>query len=360
MGKERKKKDNKKLRRPNGHGTVYKLKGRRRKPWVARAAARTEKVPGKNTGELEEKTIRPIIGYYKSESEANKALLMYQYAPLIPKADITLGELYDEWSSNKYKRISKSTRDTYKAAWNYLSVHQDVKFAELRKAHIQETVDNNEGKSRSTLEKIKALASMLYKYAMENDIASKNYAEFVELPKKDTDEREIFTDLEIKKMFDNADMEWVDTILILIYSGLRISELLELTKFSVDLKKGTIMGGNKTEAGKNRLVPIHDKIMPFVQKWYNKNGDRLICNNEGGRIRPRYYRESLYFPTLKKLGISELTPHSCRHTFASLMKKAGADELYIKRIMGHTSYAFTEKVYTHTDIEQLKNAVNLM
>jgi len=241
-----------------------------------------------------------------------------------------------------------------------LSVYEKEKFTELRAAHFQKIIDDNMDKSRSTLEKIKALASMLYKYAMQNDITNKNYAEFVELPKKDNDKGEIFNDLEIQILTDNAETEWVDTILILIYTGMRISEMLNLTKFNVDLENGIITGGVKTEAGKNRPIPIHDKIAPYIKKWYAKNGDRLICDSEGKRILPRYYRERIYFPALKKLGIRQLTPHRCRHTFASLMKRAGADDFYTKEIIGHSSSEITQKIYTNAYLEELKKAVNMV
>jgi integrase len=338
----------KKLKRPNGQGTVYKLKGRRRKPWIARIT-----VGWSDKG----KQLFQTIGYFETETEANMALLKHQLNPVSPKANITLGELYKEWSESRYKHISKATIATYKGAWNYLATYENEKFSELRKTHYQQIIDENLNKSRSLLEKIKALAVMLYKHAMDEDIVDKNYAENIILPKAEKKEKEIFSDFEIKKMFDNSDMEWVDTILMLIFTGMRISEFLNLTKFNVDLKNGIIIGGMKTDAGTDRLIPIHEKIMPFVQKWYNKNGDRLICDSEGKRILPKYYRENLYFPALKRLDIRPLNPHRCRHTFASIMKKAGADELSIKKIMGHTSYKFTEKVYTHTEIEQLKQAV---
>ncbi len=346
---DKKKRKNKPLKRPNGHGGVYKLSGRRRRPWIARIT----------TGWSDEgKQFYQTIGYFETETEAKDALLLQKINPISPKANITLGELYTEWSDNKFKRISKSTADNYKAAWNYLPVYENEKFKELRKAHFQKVIDDNENMSRSTLEKIKALSTMLYKHAIENDICDKNYAEFIDLPKSENEEKKIFTDIEIKKMFDNSNFEWVDTILILIYTGMRISEFLGLTKFNVDLTQGIITGGVKTEAGRNRIIPIHEKIMPFIQKWYSKNGDRLICDKDGKRILPRYYRERLYSPTLARLEISQHNPHSCRHTFASLMKKAGADNLYTQRIIGHSNYATTANIYTHTDIDQLKKAIN--
>lgn len=345
--------EKKKRKNPNGFGSVYEVKdGRRRKPWVARVTTGWTK---------DGKQKRQVIGYFETSAEALQALVLHQVNPVSPKANMTLGELYEEWSESKYRRISKSTIDNYKAAWKYLSKHEKVKVKELRKAQFQKIIDANEDMSQSTLQKIKALAVMLCNYAVENDITNKNYAQFIELPKTTKKERETFTDAEIKTLEDNAEkIEWVDTILILIYSGMRISEMLNLTRFNVDLKKRIFTGGLKTDAGKDRIIPIHDKVYKYVEKWYNKNNDYLIFREDGKKFNAKYYREKIYYPTLEKLEIRKLTPHSCRHTFASLMAKAGVDPLYIQRIMGHTDYAFTANEYTHTDITELKDAISMV
>jgi integrase len=215
--------------------------------------------------------------------------------------------------------------------------------------------------SRSTLHKIKIVASMMYDYAMQNDIVTKNYAEFLRIPKISKEEKEIFSDIEIKKITDSSGViEWVDTIMILIYTGLRISELLELTKFSIDLENKIITGGIKTDSGKNRTIPIHTKIYKYIKKWYDIGGDYLICNADKKGISSRKYREEYYMPALEGIGVRKLNPHSCRHTFASMLAKAGADTIAIQKIMGHSDYALTANVYTHTDYQELIKAMNLI
>lgn len=350
------KKKPKPLKNPNGFGTVYKLPGRRRRPWIARVTTGWQIVDGKP------RQIYQPIGYFEEKKQAMDALVLHRINPISPKAEISLRELYEEWSDGKYEYISKSTVDSYKAAWKHLSKFGNVKFKELRTAHLQSVIDNcHKAKmSRSTLEKIKVVATMLYSYAMQNDIVNKNYAEFLNLPKAEKEEKEIFTDLEIQKLEKAEVTPWVDTILILIYTGMRINELLGLTKFGVDMENQVITGGLKTDAGKNRAIPIHPKILKHIKRWYDHGGDYLICDENGKRITDKKYREKYYYPTLKQLEVRELNPHCCRHTFASLMRRAGADTLAIQRLMGHSKYSFTADTYTHTDIEELKSAIILI
>jgi integrase len=232
------------MKNPNGYGSVYKLTGKRRRPWVAR-------VTKEYTDEGEQ--IREIIGYYKEQADAILALANYHNEPITPKADITLKELYEEWSAIKYESISKSRTNGYKQGWNYLCKYENVKFKELRTSQLQSCLKD---KKRDTANNIKIVANMLYKYAMENDIINKNYAAFLQLPRKSKEEKSIFTDIEIQKIEKNAGkIEWLDTVLILIYTGLRITEFLTLTKFNIDLKAKTITGGIKSDAGKNRVPP---------------------------------------------------------------------------------------------------------
>lgn len=352
------------MKLPNGYGTVYKLSGNRRKPWIARVTTGFEPAINKKTGKEYLKQLCQTIGYYEKQKDALDALSKHRFDPLAPKANTkTLQQVYDEWSKSAFKELSHQTENNYKAGWNFLVRYAKIPFNNLRTKHFQDVIDEckESGKSKSTCEKIKIVANLLYKHAIPNDICKKNYAQYIKLGKFEKKEKEIFSDIELKKIEDSVDMiEWADTIMILIYTGVRINEMLLLTKFSVDLKEWTIIGGLKTEAGKDRTIPIHKKIQPIIKKWYDKNGERLICNEKGKRIGYRKYSDDFYKPTLKAMGVRELTPHSCRHTCATLLAKAGVDTLAIQKIIGHASYSTTADNYTHTDIEYLRKAMNMI
>lgn len=347
------------MRNPNGFGTVYKLPGKRRRPWVARVTTGWDIITDE-AGREKTKQNYQIIGYFEDKPSAITALGLHRLNPVSKKANITLEEIYKEWSEGKYQYISKPTADCYRAGWMHLSKFGKVVFKELRTAHIQTVIDgcHKAGKSRSTIEKIKVVAGQLYDYAMQNDIVSKDYSEFVNLPKSEKEEKSIFTDLEIQKLEKaTGAVPWADTVMILIHTGMRISEMLNLTKFNIDMGSQTITGGIKTDAGKNRVIPIHLKIMPHIKKWYDRNGEALICKEQGKKMSDDYYRKYCYYPTLKSLEIRPLNPHCCRHTFASILRKRGVDTKAIQLLMGHAQYAFTADVYTHTDMEELSKAV---
>lgn len=348
------------LKAPNGAGSVIKLSGRRRKPWMARVTDGWEiaiATKGRHKGEEVNRQKFKIIGYFEKESEARQALLMYQAGLLPEKATLTLKQVYEEWSESHYKDIGSSTKRNYILAFGRLSTLHGELFAELRTSHFQKIIDELE-LSRSSLADVRTLVKQLYDYAIKNDITNKNYAEFIKLPKEDKDEKEIFNDLHIQTMIKNiGKSEGLDSILVLCYTGLRANEFLPLTKFNIDLEREIITGGIKTDAGRDRIVPIHPKILPIIKRWHNKPGEFLFSTDEGKKVSYKKFCNEYYYPALEEFGLPRFTPHTTRHTFGSMMAKAEASTLAIQKIIGHSDYSTTANIYSHVNIEFLKEAI---
>jgi integrase len=341
------------MKRANGTGSVSRLSGKRRKPYVATITKGWELDGDKH------RQLRVTLGYYESRRAAREALDAYLQAP-IERPRITLKELYDEWSAVKYPRISKSTAATYTAAWAKIEPIHDMIVRDIRTPDMQRIIDENAHMSMSALKDIRSVLHMLLRQAVQQDIVHKNYASFIVLPKKVAGEREVFSDLEIATLFRHDDDPWAQTVLILIYTGFRVSEMLSLTRFNVDLENGVLIGGMKTEAGRNRAVPIHPRILPYIKAWMAKGGETVICAPQGGPMPADRYRKRYYYPTLERLGIRRLTPHCCRHTLGTMLDRAGAPTTATQKILGHADYTTTANIYTHPDFVALKNAMDLL
>lgn len=348
-----------KVGRANGMGTIIKLAGNRRKPFAVRITVGS-KLDMENR---KTKQDRFYLGYYETYEDADRALKQYAMDPSIKKDEITLSQLYNEWFPIHKRKVSEKTMDSYKYAWNHLSMIGDHVFSDLRTGNFQMVIDKmySQGKGYDSINKVKILSGLLYKYAIQNDIVSKNYSQFVSMPKQGSTEKEIFTDLEIATIEKHADtIPYLDTILILIYTGLRVSELLELTPFNVHLNEGYIVAGGKTKAGTNRTIPIHHRIYKTLEKRTKNGKDYLITSINGFNLDSHNYRNRYYYRALEAAGIKKRSPHICRHTFATMLSNKGADTKSIQAIMGHTNYALTANVYTHKNVDELKRAVNLL
>lgn len=340
------------MKLPNGYGSVYKLPGKRRKPWAVRKTSGWEIVNDKP------KQKYSIIGYYETRTQALQALADYNENPYDIKSDsITFSEVYNNWSKEHFEEIVPSAIRTWKAAYNYCKSLYNMRMKDIRVIHLEQAIQNATV-GDTTKSRMKSLFNLMYKYAMKHEIVDKDYASLCNSVKKTTPSKPIviFSDNEIQKLWDNIDFPFVDMVLIDIYSGWRPQELSILQTDDIDLNNLTMFGGLKTDAGKNRCVPIHSKILPLIKKRYIQGRKCLFEDEEGNPMTYDKY-SGRFKKIMTKLKMNH-RPHEARHTFITLGKNAGIDEYCLKLIVGHAIEDVTEKTYTHRTIEQLKDEIN--
>lgn len=260
----------------------------------------------------------------------------------------TFAEVYADYYKDKYdsensKIYSKSARNSTRAGFkNSASLH-DRPFRELNLNDLQEVVDNCKLKYAS-LELIVTLFKQMYRYAEPRNLCDKNYAEYVQIKIEDDDEHGVpFTMDDLKLLWNNKDNETVEFILIMCYSGYRISAY---KKMKIDLEELYFQGGVKNKTSKERIVPIHSAILPLVKRRLQRDGKIL-------KRRPDDFRIDMY-NKLEELGIEKHTPHDCRHTFSMLCEKYEVKENDRKRMMGHAFEDIDNKVYGHRLVEDLR------
>lgn len=254
------------MRLPNGYGSVIKLSGKRRNPYLVRKTA------GWHYDKEKDKQVQEymIIGYAPTKADGLQMLADYNKNPFnISASKITFQELFEKWSKCKFPTISQSNINGYNASYSLCGTLYNQAFKDIKLANLQYVVDNC-GKNYPTLRKLKVLFGQMYEYAMKNDICNKDYSEFVDIVKyKDRNpnkrDRNKFTKEDIDRLWEQKDDKYYQIVLMLIYTGVRISELLELKKENVFLNEQYFdVLSSKTENG-IRKVPIADKILPFFK-----------------------------------------------------------------------------------------------
>jgi integrase len=283
---------------------------------------------------------------------------------------MTLAEVYGAWMETKSDGLSSSSVVGYEAAWKNLLPLEDLCITGVRTNDYQKIVDKMKStKSRSACSKVKILVSQLCKWAIQNDILDKNYGEFITLPvEKKSDTKMIFSDEEINLLWATEADPVVQIILVMIYTGMRINELFSLKPSDVhldeqitsDRRVSYFVGGEKTEAGRDRVIVIHSRVLPIVREWMSRGGKYLLTNSNGGMIDDRNWRTRSYYPTLERLGIERVSPHKARHTFATRGAKAGIPQTVLQNLLGHAKYDTTADYYTHVDILQLADGIELI
>ena len=343
------------MKRPNGTGTVVK-KPDRQNPYLAYGSARMK----------DGKRYIPYIGSFKRKADAFAALEAFNQNPGLVRNKLTFQQVYNEFTqSPRYKKLSKSLKDGYSAAYKHCFDLYGLPFAQIRQPHMQAILDDiaDKGMSFSSVHKIKVLFSVLTSYAMQTDVCLNDYAQYVEMPEIEQKEKRPLMQDEIQKIADAADQgdkaaRWT---MYLLYSGWRISEMLELTPDSFNEDKPAFIGGKKTKNGKNRLVPVHPQVKAIVAEQLEQHGETVFCMESGKPMTANYFRKFLWAPMLEKLEIDkDVTPHIARHTFATQLKINGADEFYRKKLLGHSSKDITNSVYTHADYDSLYKTICLL
>ncbi len=331
------------IKNPNGFGTVTKLSGNRRKPYIVKEGVSGRQKP---------------IGYAATREEGLIMLANYNANPWDIEADkITFQELYELWLEKRAAKLGNSSRSSLKSAYKHCSKLNSLKYKQIKSYQMQDCIDSC-GRSYSTQGAIKNLFGHLDRFAMELDIISKRCSDLLTSEPIPETSKKIFTDEEVSRLWENQNLPWVDSILFFLYTGFRISEMIDLQLSNIDLEAGTMTGGTKTAAGKNRLVPIHSKIQYIVQKRVKQSKSGYLFEYNGKKLKQAQYR-TLWAEIMGKLGMQH-TPHECRHTFRSRLDSAGANKVCIDRIMGHKSNGTGERVYTHKNIEELKMNIELI
>lgn len=375
----RKKKNNKKhMRLPNGFGSISRMTGKLRKPYYARVTVGKDEF-----GKPIQKPLKPDSTFETYEA-AYQALIYYNRNPYDLDIDISIEQLYEKWTDKYFEEISDSSTRTITSAWAYCSSIYRMRAKDLRARHIKgcmeegfriETRGKKKGEkifaTAGTKSRIKSLFNLMLDYALEYEIVDRNYARTFELSDDVLNEMEEskkghipFTDAERDKLWDNVDrIKFVDWVLIQDYMGWRPQEIATIRLDEINLDEWYMQAGMKTDAGKQRIVPIHTKVRKLVQKNYDfalSIGSEYLLNDKGqthsGSWKLTYDKYSnRYDKVIDALKLNpEHRPHDPRMDFITRCKKAKVDEYALKEMVGHTIKDITESAYTVRDVEWLR------
>lgn len=358
---QKRKKKKKHLRLPPGLGSVHMIGDgkNRRRPWRARVQVGIDF--DADGGRAKPKYL--TIGYYENEMEAVDALMQYSKSPYTLEASVcTFTDIFEMWKAKKYPSISKSGQNGYNSAFKNSEPLHNMKMRDIRAMHMEQIMMTING-GYQVQTRLKTFWGQLFKYAMEHDLIQKNYADFVKLRDKDPGTKR--TDIpaedreKIWQAIDAGDRD-AEIAMIYIYTGMRPTELLEVTKENVDLDRRIMIGGKKTAAGKDRRIPLHTCILPFIERLMQEPGGNLIMDKQNNTCKPMTYSRFVTYhwePLMKRFGMEQYTMHYCRHTCATMMREARIEEDLRKLILGHKNEDITDR-YTHHPDEMLVEAID--
>ena len=337
---------------------MIKLSGKRRRPYAIRVW---------NGVKINDKGIAvpqyKYVGYYEKRADALRDLEKYNGSPVElakGKEQTTkhrFSEIYEMWTDElgrRSKPLSSQSFYSYAAAYRNLAPLHDQIFEKLTLEDIEQAALRNSHKSSSTITNIRILLKGMYKTAMRHKYVTEDISALMILEHTNDNARPhtTFTDDEIDVLWEHKEDFYARLLLVLIYTGMRIKEFLTITTDNVFLEKHYLVGGLKTDAGKNRMIPLSDKILPLLDTSHE-----YLITKDGGKLRYGKANEELK-DYLESLNMAHKF-HDTRHTCATLMERANISELHRKLILGHKSKDITDR-YTHVAIEDLVSDINLI
>lgn len=330
------------MRKPNGFGTIVRLPGARRRPYALIAT----------TGYRNGRQMRKPIGYYATQKEALQAQLELGNGLIALNAnEATFADVYERFKKTKFPHVGEKQREAYNCSFSDFAILHNKKFRDIRKSDMQIVIDDCKG-SYSKKSKLRTLCTQMYKFAIEEDVVNKNYALNLNVGKPtSTNPHEVIPEKEVKILLENVGDRFIDYLVILLFTGMRMNELANVKVQDVHLKERYLIGGSKTEAGTNRVIPLHEFIVPLVER----NIGKKTLFEEDGKSLPQYTVRTRLIQVKEKYGLT-FKNHDTRKTFVSIAYEQQIPKLTVQRIVGHKGQDVTENAYTDISLKLLLNA----
>lgn len=275
----------------------------------------------------------------------------------------TLGDFEKGWRPKA--TLARSSLALHDSAWRKWvgPALADYPLGAITRAIVQEFVEDVyriSGSSWTTQTAHRVLRKLLQE-AVDQDLIMRNPALRVKLPKTERKRFEVLTPGQIARLVDAVGAEWHAFVLVKTYAALRFSEVAGLRVGCVDQERGHLrieqviveaaghldIRSPKTEAG-TRSVAVPDFVMTALKahmKAYPAGTQGLVFHDRNGNPvrRSTFYR--MWREATVQAGLPGFKVRNLRHTGASLAIDAGTDPIHLAKRLGHTSSAFTAKVY---------------
>lgn len=334
------------MKLPNGFGSIVKLSGNRRKPYAVRRHGK-------------------YLAYFGGYDEALIYLADVNKQPDIIGSELTFAEIYRLEMAEHAAKISPKTVNGYKSAYQHCKALWSMKIKDIKVSDLQAVIAGC-GTGQPTQKKVRQIMHNVYRYAVKYQLisASADLSGYVDIDKLKRKYKKVpFNTRQLNRVKQIADSNdalapWAKCIVMMCYCGTRPSEFLAILKADVKLKsRYFLVRDSKTEAGRNRMVPISRKVIGYYEWWLSQDGRTLVAV-DGKAV--SYSKFLKLFYRVCEAARCKHKPHECRHTCATWLDDKGANKLSIKRILGHATTDITDSVYTHKSLAQLKKAIDLL
>jgi site-specific recombinase XerD len=381
-----------KSRRDKGDGSIYQRKSDGR--WIAKYV---HTIGGK-----------PKVLYGKTEQEVKKKLREYKKEVakngVIEIKKTTVQSYMNTWFRDvkmyelKPKSIDALDVTLQNQVYPYIG---DIQIGTLTSGDIQSMIKKLvlKGFAYSTIKKAYMAVNACCNYGIDNEKLIKNPCRGVKLPKnleRKKSDIKFFTQEEVELIRQECVVKYGNgkqmyrlghAVIVLLYTGMRIGELLGLKWADIDYEKKhakvtdsvvlvkdrernekddkpkykLLKQDNVKTESSSRFVQLNQKAIAALKEIQVFNGKHthVMANANGNILIPKNFDRMLR-NILTRCGLEPCGAHTLRHTFASMLFKNGVDVKTVSELLGHSDVAFTYNVYIHLIKEQKQQAVDTL
>lgn len=256
----------------------------------------------------------------------------------------------------------------------------DMELSDIKPMHLQRFINQfSQGASKSYMDKMRVLLHGLFSDALDNDLLARNPAAKLRIPQVIEKPRESFTGDETQKIvtfaMDYPHRRIAVAVLVLLFTGIRRGELLglkweDITDSTLTVRRGVFQEGGKAmvedykakTSSSLRTLPLMPEVSHLVHSLPHC-GEFVFGTGTGTIWHPRNFSRDYgrFFTALRDVypEVRVLSPHACRHSFATLTLASGADVRIVQQLLGHADINTTAR-YTHPDLDIMQKAVSGM
>lgn len=312
--------------------------------------------------------------YGKNQPEVNEKArqLRNEYdSGIIVNDKTTVGEWAAQWFLVYKSSLRTNTQAMYVNAYEkHIAPYiKDVKLKDVRALHVQKIMNNVATKSESLQKKVLITLKQQFETAQFNKLIPSNPTKGIKITPINSPEKiKFLTEEQQKKLLESVEEPRALAFCALcLYAGLRREEALgvmwtDINKNELTVRRAITFDGNNPDTDQKlksksaaRTVPVPTQLKAILDKT-PKRALYIITNARGGEVTKSAFRKMWTHVT--NVVDFEVRPHMLRHTYATMLYKAGIDLKTAQYLMGHANISVTANIYTHVEKSTASSSID--
>ena len=290
-----------------------------------------------------------------------------KYYPKPPGENRLFCEMMDKFVKEhrhyRGKIISQNTKKSYAHSLKHLlPVFAEIPLKKITSERIERYMNDREteGASPASINRELSLLSVAFNNAIKWKWGKYNPCKGIEKLPEDNQRIKYLSATEVTKLYAELPGSLKPIVTVARFTGLRISNILELTWDKVDLFRKVIVIG-KTKNGEPLGIPMNDTVFKTLKGLTKVRHDdtKLVFPNKTGTHRCRHNVSKTFKRACKRAGIEDFRFHDLRHDFGSNLVQRGIDIYSVAKLMGHKDIRMTQR-YSHLSPEKLRNDIAVL